>query len=393
MGSAISCAVHENGVKLTSLPPGKFAVVNVAPGVHSFVVSSEATDIMRVNVEPGQVYYGGCVVEMGIFAGRPTLTPADRATFFALAPKLHPVKGAILAQADASPWPVAVSEKAVLVLPAPPLPVAVPLPSPPLLVAVPVSAPPLPVVVPSSPSAVVHNPLPMPERVVAAPPPAVERVSFPLAPTIVTAPAAANAITVPAGTEIWLAPLREISSKHVKTGDTITMQVSRDVVVHRVLVIPRGTEATGKISYRTGKGALGKSAKIEFDLTTLRIAQRPLPILAHYRVAGDGNSAWAVATFLLVSMVGSLFITGHSAVVPAGSEWQAKTVGPLVIAIDDEALPPRMAGSFQRVALRTVVDQPAGGTWVAAGEREIPLNSAYTPPPAELFVRSLPPRP
>ncbi len=147
-------------------------------------------------------------------------------------------------------------------------------------------------------------------------------VPVPSPPAALVVPAvpapSANEITIPANTEIWLTPLRDISSKHVHQGDAITMQVSRNVFVHRVLVIPRGAEATGKISYRTGKGALGKSAKIEFDLATLTVAHHPVPIAGHYRVAGDGNSAWAVATFLLVSMVGSLFITGHSAVVPAG---------------------------------------------------------------------------
>ena len=204
-------------------------------------------------------------------------------------------------------------------------------------------------------------------------------------------------ITIPAETEIWLAPLRDISSKHVHRGDPITMQVSRDVFVHRVLVIPRGTEAVGTISYRTGKGAMGKSAKIEFDLSSLTIAHRPLPLVAHYRVAGDGNSAWAVATFVLVSMVGSLFITGHSAVVPAGSEWRATTAASLQIALNDADLPAPVAASFRQVALRSIVDAPPqtgiAGPLLPADGREIPLNSAYTAPPAEIFVKSLPPRP
>jgi len=191
-----------------------------------------------------------------------------------------------------------------------------------------------------------------------------------------TAASTSNILTIPAETEIWLAPLRDISSKHVRQGDAITMQVSRDVFVHRALVIPRGTEASGTIAYRTGKGALGKSAKIEFDLKTLRLAQQVLPISAHYRVAGDGNSAWAVATFLLVSMVGSLFITGHSAVVPAGSEWRATTRAPLQIALDDPALPPRMR---EAVVQAVFADEPV-----------IPLNSAYAPPPAEIFLRTSP---
>ena len=195
---------------------------------------------------------------------------------------------------------------------------------------------------------------------------------------------AATMITIPADTEIWLAPLRDISSKHVRQGDTITMQVSRDVFVHRILVIPRGAEATGRISYRTGKGALGKSAKIEFDLASLQVAHRAVPIAAHYRVAGDGNSAWAVATFLLVSVVGSLFITGHSAVVPAGSEWRATTAAPIQFAVDDDTLPMPVAASIRRAYVSQAVH---------SAEYNIPANSAYVPAPAEIFIHTLPPAP
>jgi len=91
VGSAISCAVHENGSKLTSLPPGRFAAVNVAAGVHSFAVKSEATDVMRIDVEPGKLYYAQCTVKMGLMVGEPNLTPTDKAAFFALGTKLKPV--------------------------------------------------------------------------------------------------------------------------------------------------------------------------------------------------------------------------------------------------------------------------------------------------------------
>jgi hypothetical protein len=90
-GSAISCAVHENGAKLTSLPPGHFAVLDVDPGVHSYTVQSEATDTMRLDVQAGQIYYASCTISMGIMAGHPNLTPSDHTTFFAMGTKLKPV--------------------------------------------------------------------------------------------------------------------------------------------------------------------------------------------------------------------------------------------------------------------------------------------------------------
>ncbi|HJQ17928.1 MAG TPA: DUF2846 domain-containing protein [Allosphingosinicella sp.] len=89
-GRAISCAVHENGQKISSLPPGNFAVIAATPGVHNYSVKSEATDTLRLEVEAGETYYAKCSIGMGFMAGRPNLSPSDEATFEAT--KLKPVK-------------------------------------------------------------------------------------------------------------------------------------------------------------------------------------------------------------------------------------------------------------------------------------------------------------
>jgi hypothetical protein len=91
IGAAISCAVHEDGKKLTSLPPGHFAAIEVAPGVHDFTVQSEAKDEMRVDVQAGQVYYAECTIGMGFAAGHPHLNLSDHDRFFAKSMKLKPV--------------------------------------------------------------------------------------------------------------------------------------------------------------------------------------------------------------------------------------------------------------------------------------------------------------
>lgn len=195
-------------------------------------------------------------------------------------------------------------------------------------------------------------------------------------------------VTLPAATEIWLAPARDVSSKNLHLGDSFPMQVSRDVFVHRVLVIPRGTSATAKIVYRTGKGVYGKSAKIEFDLVNLEVAHRPVTIAGHYRVEGEGNSTATVVVLLLTGAIWPLLITGHSAVIRAGSEWRATTSTRLEVALDGDAIPVAGESPVRLAAYR----RPPAAAAVAI-EHDYPLNSAYTAPPAEIFIRSLPPRP
>lgn len=90
VGSAISCAVHENGAKLTRLPPGKYHVHVAEPGIHEYSVRSEATDTLRLEVEPDETYFAQCTITMGIMAGRPNLSPTDQATFFGMSAKLKP---------------------------------------------------------------------------------------------------------------------------------------------------------------------------------------------------------------------------------------------------------------------------------------------------------------
>lgn len=100
VGGAISCAVHENGVKLTSLPPGKYAIMQVAPGPHDYVVASEAKDTWKIDAQPGQTYYAKCTVGVGFMAGHPHLNSSSEAEFSRMSEKLKPAKGAETANAS-----------------------------------------------------------------------------------------------------------------------------------------------------------------------------------------------------------------------------------------------------------------------------------------------------
>lgn len=88
VGSAISCAVHENGEKLSRLPPARYHVHIAEPGIHSYSVKSEAEDVLRMEIEPGETYFAKCAITMGIMAGRPNLSPSDLPTFSGMLPKL-----------------------------------------------------------------------------------------------------------------------------------------------------------------------------------------------------------------------------------------------------------------------------------------------------------------
>lgn len=130
--------------------------------------------------------------------------------------------------------------------------------------------------------------------------------------------------TVPANTEVHLKLAKELNSAKVKKGDTFDLTVSEDVTVGNTVVIPRGTPAHGEVTMRSGKGAFGKSAKLEIDMRSIDLNGRSIPISGHYREAGQGNAGAAVGAVVAVGVFGA-FVTGHSAIVKEGTEYKAVT--------------------------------------------------------------------
>lgn len=91
-GGAIGFKVREGDVELGKLRSGKYFVANVEPGVHEYVVHSEAKDILTMEVEAGETYYVQGTLTMGVLAGRPNLSPSDEATFNGMSKKLKLAK-------------------------------------------------------------------------------------------------------------------------------------------------------------------------------------------------------------------------------------------------------------------------------------------------------------
>lgn len=91
MGAALGFIVRENGEELGKLRNGTYFVHTTTPGQHSYVVHSEAKDVMNIEVEAGETYYVSGSLGMGVIAGRPNLSPSDQAAFVA-SKKLKPAK-------------------------------------------------------------------------------------------------------------------------------------------------------------------------------------------------------------------------------------------------------------------------------------------------------------
>jgi uncharacterized protein DUF2846 len=81
MGMALGCTVHEGPAEVARLGSGKYWVHNAEPGKHVYNTEAENKDVLNLEIEPGETYYVKCKIGMGIMAGRPNLSPSDRAEF------------------------------------------------------------------------------------------------------------------------------------------------------------------------------------------------------------------------------------------------------------------------------------------------------------------------
>jgi hypothetical protein len=91
-GGGVRFKVREGETELGKLSSGTWFAVQTEPGVHEYVVHSEAKDVTRLEVEAGQTYFVAGTVNFGFLVGRPNLTPSDATEFQAKLKKLKPAK-------------------------------------------------------------------------------------------------------------------------------------------------------------------------------------------------------------------------------------------------------------------------------------------------------------
>jgi len=186
------------------------------------------------------------------------------------------------------------------------------------------------------------------------------------APTLaVVAPA--PGLMLPAATEIVLTPDTEANSKKLREGHTVPMRTVFDVMHNGVVVIPKGTRGLGTVTWRTGKGAFGKSAKMEITFNELTLPNgHRLPLSGMHRQEGQGNTGAAVGAAIAVGVFGA-FVTGKSAIIPSGQHLMARTSESLAYSIPAGAVviptaqlaPPAGVAVITPVAAPTAAPAPA----------------------------------
>lgn len=146
---------------------------------------------------------------------------------------------------------------------------------------------------------------------VATPAPAQVTSVFGSVPAVAPSPGLPAATRMlPAGTVVNLTTMQEITSKRVNVGEKFQFQVVNDVVENGLVVIPRGSIATGTVTMKTGRAIGGKSGKFDITFDNVVANGRSFPLMGVHHQEGRGNTVGA--------LLGSIFISGKSAVMIVG---------------------------------------------------------------------------
>ncbi|WP_375196919.1 hypothetical protein [Sphingobium sp.] len=135
-----------------------------------------------------------------------------------------------------------------------------------------------------------------------------------------TAPVSAQSVILPEGMAIPLETRADISSKTARKGDRVELAVARPVTIGGVTVIAAGTPAVGEITRARDNGLLGRSGKLDIQVTSLKTGQFAIPLRGQRDVKGRSGTLGAVGAGIVFLPL-AILIRGKDVKVPAGTKF------------------------------------------------------------------------
>ena len=129
---------------------------------------------------------------------------------------------------------------------------------------------------------------------------------------------AAKELVLRYGTKVPMRTVEPLSSKRARQGQRFDLEVSEDVRVDGMLVIPKGAHGIGEVSRVVTKGVMGKAGKLEVRVLFVEVGGARIRLDGTARDRGESGVAPVALAAPLIG-VSAGFFTGTSAVIPAGS--------------------------------------------------------------------------
>lgn len=166
--------------------------------------------------------------------------------------------------------------------------------------------------------------------------------------------------TLRAGTSVPLKTLTELTTKgkKLRVGDRFNLEVAEPVMVEGVTVIPVGSPAIGEVTSVRNKGMWGKSGAIEVRMLYTTVNGRQIRLSGATDDKGVTGTAGVVGAVVLLPVAG-FFLTGTSAVIPAGSSITGFVQEDVPLSFAKAAPEPMVVASPAAAAAPVPAEQPA----------------------------------
>jgi hypothetical protein len=160
-------------------------------------------------------------------------------------------------------------------------------------------------------------------------------------PAPIVAPVTTSAI-LRIGTEVPLRLKETLTTKgkQLRVGQRFHMETSEPVMVQGVSVIPVGSPAVGEITSVRNKGMWGKSGHLAARILYVIVNGRQIRLSGAFDDKGVAGGVGAVAVSAIVFLPAGFFMTGTSAMVPAGSTVKGFVDEDVPLALAAAAPPP-----------------------------------------------------
>ena len=137
---------------------------------------------------------------------------------------------------------------------------------------------------------------------------------------LASAPFAAAALPAPDGqalvlrhgTRVPMRTLEPLSSKRVHQGQRFDLEVSDEIRVNGMLVIPKGARGVGEISRVVAKGVMGKPGKLDVRIMFVEVGGTRIRLDGTARDRGQSGAAPVALAAPLIGVSAGLFKIGRA---------------------------------------------------------------------------------
>lgn len=130
--------------------------------------------------------------------------------------------------------------------------------------------------------------------------------------------AAVQAPVLRQGTPVAMKTLAPLSSKRVHQGQRFDLEVTNEVRVDGLLVIPKGARGVGEVSRHVVRGVMGKPAKLEVRVLFVEVGGSRIRLDGTAKDRGASGAAPVILAAPLIGVSAAMF-TGKGASIPAGA--------------------------------------------------------------------------